>query len=163
MCWWQLPTITLGDKRTLLGRDPQVPGSNICDSSRGCPLCWQEVKSKEFWMGILSDIQASYVVDLAPGGGVTARACLQLGIPWVGLCHNKVHADWLGNVLDRWSLELIVTEGCALHEQDLSTLVRNHFSDVLQQIQERDGEEARATDGEEGSGYASGDDDEDEW
>ena len=150
MCWWQLPTIACGDKKTLLGgRDPKLPDGKVYDASRGCPLCWQEVKSKEFWMGILSATQASYVVDLAPGGGVTARACLALGIPWVGLCENKVHADWLGNVLDRWTLDLIVTEGCALYEQDLATLVRNHFSDALQQIQERDGETGPATDGEE--------------
>ena len=165
MCWWQLPTIALGDKKRLLGgRDPKVPDGKrkVYDASHACPLCWQEVKSKEFWMGILSATQASYVVDLAPGGGVTARACLALGIPWVGLCVNQVHADWLGNVLDRWTLDLIVTEGCALYEQDLATLVRNHFSDALRQIQERDGEEGPATDGEE----ELGDDvisEEDDW
>ena len=36
-----------------------------------------------------------------------------------------------------------------MYEQDLATLVRNHFSDALQQIQERDGEAGPGTDGEE--------------
>jgi len=49
-----------------------------------------------------------------------------------------VHAHWLNNVVDRWALEEIVQQESPLHEQDLAKLVSSHFSDVLQQIQDRD-------------------------
>jgi len=78
---------------------------------------------------------------MGAGSGITARACLSLGIPWVGLCWNPVHAHWLNNVVDRWALEEIVRKKSPLHEQDLAAvakLVNTHFSDVLQQIQDQD-------------------------
>ena len=83
-------------------------------------------------------MNADFVVDLGAGSGVTARACLSLGIPWVGLCWNQVHANWLNNVVDRWALEEIVKKQSPLHEQDLAKLVNAHFSDVIQQIQDTD-------------------------
>ena len=49
-----------------------------------------------------------------------------------------MHAHWLNNVVDRWALEEIVKKKSPLHEQDLAKLVSSHFSDVLQQIQDRD-------------------------
>ena len=61
-----------------------------------------------------------------------------MGIPWVGLCWNMTHVHWLNNVVDRWALEEIVKKKSPLHEQDLARLVNTHFSDVLQQIQDRD-------------------------
>ena len=81
-----------------------------------------------------------------------ARACLSLGIPWVGLCWNQMHAHWLNNVADRWALEEIVNKKFPLHEQDLAKLVKDHFSDVLPQIEDRDkmtGEDSSEDDGEE--------------
>ena len=87
---------------------------------------------------MLNASNADFVVDLGAGSGSTARACLALGIPWVGLCWNQVHAHWLNNVVDRWALEEIVQKTSPLHEQDLAKLVSAHFSDVLQQIADRD-------------------------
>ena len=101
-------------------------------------MCWQEVKSKDSWCALLEATHADFVVDLGAGSGITARACLALGIPWVGLCWNQTHAHWLNNVVDRWALEEIVQKESPLHEQDLAKLVTTHFSDVLQQIQDRD-------------------------
>ena len=49
-----------------------------------------------------------------------------------------MHTHWLNNVVDRWALQEIVQKGSALHEQDLAKLVSAHFSDVLQQIADRD-------------------------
>jgi len=94
---------------------------------------------------------------LGAGSGITARACLSLGIPWVGLCWNQVHAHWLNNVVDRWALEEVVKKKSPLHEQDLAKLVKDHFSDVLQQIEDRDkmiGEDDSEDDGA-GGGAAS--------
>ena len=49
-----------------------------------------------------------------------------------------MHVHWLNNVVDRWALEEIVLKESPLHEQDLAKLVSEHFSDVLQQIADRD-------------------------
>ena len=49
-----------------------------------------------------------------------------------------MHTRWLNNVVDRWALEEIVKKKSPLHEQDLAKLVTTHFSDVLQQIKDRD-------------------------
>ena len=115
-----------------------MPASRLFDSDLGCPLVWQEVKSKDVWTAVLEAVGAECVVDLCAGSGITARACLSLGIQWVGLCWNQAHSQWVNNVVDRWALEEIVRKKSALHEQDLAKLVSTHFSDVLQQIQDRD-------------------------
>ena len=49
-----------------------------------------------------------------------------------------MHTHWLNNVVDRWALQEIVQKESPLHEQDLAKLVSAHFSDVLQQIADRD-------------------------
>ena len=49
-----------------------------------------------------------------------------------------VHTHWLNNVVDRWALEEVERKTSPLHEQDLAKLVSAHFSDVLQQIEDRD-------------------------
>ena len=112
-------------------------------------MCWQEVKPKELWVAILEAANADEVVELAAGNGVTARACLSLGIPWSGLCWNSVHCQWLNNVLDLYACELIVEKKSPLHEQDLAQLVSTHFSDVLQQVKDRDDTLAAPEDDEE--------------
>ena len=138
LAWNQLPSITLADKQRIIGASPPVPPSKVFDTDLGCPLCWQDVKSKDLWLALLEATNADYVVDLGAGSGITARACLAFGIPWVGLCWNQVHVHWLNNVVDRWALEEIVLKESPLHEQDLAKLVSEHFSDVLQQIADRD-------------------------
>ena len=138
LAWNQLPSITLADKQRIIGASPPVPPSKVFDTDLGCPLCWQDVKSKDLWLALLEATNADYVVDLGAGSGITARACLSFGIPWVGLCWNQVHVHWLNNVVDRWALEEIVLKESPLHEQDLAKLVSAHFSDVLQQNADRD-------------------------
>jgi hypothetical protein len=138
LAWGQLPSIALADKEKIIGAPTPVPPSKVFDADLGCPLCWQEVKSKDIWSAVLEATNADFVVDLGAGSGITARTCLTLGIPWVGLCWNQVHAHWLNNVIDRWALEEIVKKQSPLHEQDLAKLVSAHFSDELQQIEERD-------------------------
>ena len=138
LAWGQLPSIALADKATIIGASTPVPPSKVFDADLGCPLCWQEVKSKDLWCALLEATNADFVVDLGAGNGITARSCLTLGIPWVGLCWNQVHANWLNNVVDRWALEEIVKKQSPLREQDLARLVSAHLSDVLQQIQDKD-------------------------
>ena len=141
LVWGQLPSIDLPTKAKIQSGQPPVPPSQAYNTDNGCPLCWGEKKPKELLMSILRSAKASSVVDLSPGGGVTARACLTLGIPWVGLCWNQVHAHWLGRVLDQWALELIATTGSNMYDEDLAELVKKHFDDTLTQIEERDQEE----------------------
>ncbi len=138
LAWGQLPSIALADKDKIIGASTPVPPSKVFDTDLGCPLCWQEVKSKDLWCAVLEATNADFVVDMGAGSGITARSCLTLGIPWVGLCWNQVHTNWLNNVVDRWALEEIVQKKSPLHEQDLAKLVSAHFSDVLQQIKDRD-------------------------
>ena len=105
LAWGQLPYIALADKKRIIGAETPVPPSKVFDADLGCPLCWQEVKSKDLWTALLEATNADFVVGLGAGSGIAARSCLALGIPWVGLCWNEVHAHWLSNVVDRWAFE----------------------------------------------------------
>jgi len=75
LAWGQLPSITLADKAKIIGASTPVPPSKVFDADLGCPLCWQEVKSKDFWCALLEATHADIVVDLGAGSGITARAC----------------------------------------------------------------------------------------
>ena len=55
----------------------------------------------------------------------------------MGLCRNEAHASWVGNILDRESCELIVKSHSPLFEQDLATVIKKHFEDVLDQLKEQ--------------------------
>ena len=141
LVWAKLPSMDLPTKEKIQGGQPPVPPSQVYNTDNGCPLCWGEKKPKELLMSILRSAKASSVVDLSPGGGVTARACLALGIPWVGLCWNQMHANWLGRVLDHWALEQIAKDGSKMYDADLAELLKKHFDDTLTQVEERDQEE----------------------
>ena len=78
---------------------------------------------------------------------------LSLGVPWVGLCWNQVHARWLNYVVHRSALEEIVQKVSSLHEQDLAKLVNAHFSGVLPQIHDSD-EMAEESSDDEGAAVA---------
>ena len=133
--------VSLSDKQKIMnGASPPVPPSKVFDSDLGCPLYWQEIKSKDVWTAVLEATRADYVVDLGAGHGITARTCLATGIPWTGLCWNQAHTYWINNVLDRWALEEVTRKKSPLHEQSLAALVNAHFSDELQQIRDRDHE-----------------------
>ena len=60
-----------------------------------------------------------------------------------------MHCQWLNNVLDLYACELIVEKKSPLHEQDLAQLVSTHFSDILQQVKDRDNTLAAPEDDEE--------------
>ena len=87
---------------------------------------------------ILEAVDADYVVQLGVGAAFCGRACLSLGIPYLGLCMNSVHASWARSCLDHWACEEIVRKGSPLHEQDLAELISTHFSDALQSSRDRD-------------------------
>ena len=95
----------------------------------------------DFWIEMLVATNARCVVDLAAGSGVTARACLHQGIPWVGLCWNAPHAQWLSNVLDRWVVAEIVDQESVLFDRDMAKQLLEHFPDHIQHIEDVDGDE----------------------
>ena len=65
MAWGQLPSIALADKQKITGASTTpVPASKLFDSDLGCPLVWQEVKSKDVWTAVLEAVGAECVVDL---------------------------------------------------------------------------------------------------
>jgi hypothetical protein len=97
----------------------------------GVPMFWQETKPASLWTQVLGDLKAKVVVDLSPGSGVLASACLELGIPYFGMCQNAMHMQWLTNVIDRFSLRLTVKSGSFLYREDLAMHISELFAHLL--------------------------------
>ena len=74
LAWGQLLSITPADKAKVIGASTPVPPSKVFDTDLGCPLCWQEVKSKDLWCALVEAARADCAVDLEAGSGITARA-----------------------------------------------------------------------------------------
>ena len=51
----------------------------------------------------------------------------------MALCRTEAHAIWADNVLGREACELTVTNNSPFFEQDLATMLRRHFQEVLEQ------------------------------
>ena len=98
----------------------------------GVPMFWQESKSVQAWGQVLTDVNADMVIDVSPGSGILATACMMLGIPYLGMVSNATHLSWLTNVIDRASLKYIVQSGHVLYQDDLASLVKDLFADVLE-------------------------------
>ena len=125
-------------KQTIMGHALEVPKDAIFDSSLGVPLFWQERKTVACWKALMSDVKAKAVFDLTPGSGALARACMELGTNYAGLARSSEHCSWLQNILDRHALRAICTSGGPLFHQDLQQCIQQHFSDVLEQLNEVD-------------------------
>ena len=128
--WDSLPLISLYDKKNILGREPARTPPNIFDCDRGAPLYWGERKPTELWQDLLFCVDAKFVVDFSPGSGSCARACLELGIEYRGICRNDLHLQWLANVADRDAC-CVITRQSPLFEQDLCEMIKKHFQEVL--------------------------------
>ena len=139
--------ISLEDKKNILGREPARTPPNIFDCDRGAPLYWGERQPTDLWQDLLFCVDAKFVVDFSPGSGSCARACLELGIEYRGICRTDLHQAWLANVADRDACSLITSKGSSLFEDDLAEMVKKHFEEVLEQSQER----AKAKDHDPGS------------
>jgi len=137
MAWSQMPRVSASDKARIWGAEAERPRQELFDTTLGQPLLWQERKTPAFWACLLTDLGVKTVVDLTPGSGSAARACMQLGIPYHGWAKNAEHASWLQNVLDRAALQVICEVGSPLHT-DLAEAIKEHFSDVLDQMNEQD-------------------------
>jgi hypothetical protein len=112
-------------------------------TSGGVPVFWQESKSMELWEACLSNWSVTSVVDLTPGSGQLATACMGKSIPYWGLTRNELHASWLANVLDRWALHFTVLAKAdsLLYHVDIATSTKELFADILDELQAPDEEE----------------------
>jgi len=86
----------------------------------------------------LKEIAVALVIDLTPGSGAMARACLDEGIEYIGVCRSQGHSSWLVNVLNRASVESTVRQGTALYEQDLATCLQDHFKELIDELHAQD-------------------------
>ena len=106
---------------------------------RGVPLFWCESKSVTAWEQILQDTMTQAVVDLSPGSGALAEACMKMGAQYFGIVFDKTHHQWLTNVVDRASLQYICAQGGQLYHSDLATTLKELFSDQMDKDDNDDG------------------------
>ena len=102
------------------------------------PLFWQERKTPALWKRLMTDVKARAVFDMTPGSGALARACMEEGISYAGVCRTPVHASWLMNICDRQALRQLCTKGCALYHQTLSSCIQSHFGELLDRLNDQD-------------------------
>ena len=83
---------------------------------------------------MLSDLSVKCVVDVTPGSGTLARACLELGLPYTGFTRTNEHSVWLQNVLDTQTIRMVCQAGCPLYNQTLAQALKRHYEEVLVQV-----------------------------
>ena len=115
---------------------PAAGGFNVAE--RGHPFAWKEQKPIGWLQRFMEDISASLVIDLTPGSGALARACLEKGIQYVGFTREPAHCSWLINVLNRAAVECTTRNGSTLYEQDLATCLEDHFKELIEELQDQD-------------------------
>ena len=99
----------------------------------GVPLYWGETKTKTYWLQIISEHGVKVVVDVSPGAGTLAEACMESDTQYVGFCGHQQHTSWLANVIDRAALKFITKAGTVLYQEDLATHIQELFSDALEE------------------------------
>ena len=136
-----LPRVSMEDKATIwLGLEKQVPEKWKKAVSSGVPMYWGETKPVSFWVTLLGDLKAGCVIDLTPGAGALASACMSEGIQYLGLVGHPAHFTWLTNVIDREALKYICKGGNFLYQEDLSKVIEELFADVVEdeEVQDED-------------------------
>ena len=145
-----LARISVTDKEKIFSEttDP-LPKKWLDNVPVGVPMFWSETKSMTTWYQLLDELQAGCVVDVSPGSGVLASACMQRGTPYLGLLGNAQHLTWLTNVIDRNACKFMCTTGNFLYQEDLATLLNELFADVVDPKDDATAEEAIQQDDEE--------------
>ena len=67
-----------------------------------------------------------------------ARACLNLGITYVGICRSEQHCSWLTNILNQAAVECISRNGSPLYQQNLATCINEHFKELIDELHQQD-------------------------
>ena len=86
----------------------------------------------------MNDNSAGLVVDFTPGSGALARACLDSGIQYAGVCRTDEHCHWLANLLNHAAVESIVKPDKHLHDPDLATSLKDQFMEVIDEFNAQD-------------------------
>jgi hypothetical protein len=138
-----LPRISEADKLNVFPdiTDP-LPAKWLDHVPAGVPMFWVETKSVSTWWLLLEEVQAGYVVDLSPGSGALASACMQRGNQYLGLLGNSLHMTWLTTVVDRASLKFICEAGSYLYQEDLATHLQELFAELVEPPEDNKLEEA---------------------
>ena len=64
------------------------------------------------------------------------EAALRLGLCYVGVTTKASHTKWLGNVLDRITMNHIATPGRPCYSKELASLAQSHFGERLAGMEE---------------------------
>ncbi len=99
----------------------------------GVPVFWGETKTVATWESLLDEVSAGVCIDLSPGSGMLASACMKRGTPYLGLVGCSGHMTWLANVVDRSSLKFICQSRNCLYQEDLATTLSELFADVVEE------------------------------
>ena len=115
---------------------PEVDADSLPESwgkrgLRGVPLFWNETKSVDVWVRILGDTSVKAVLDVSPGSGNLAAACMLTGAQYVGFVYKRTHHAWLTNVVDRLAMKHIAESGSHLFQEDLASHVKLLFSELV--------------------------------
>ena len=87
-------------------------------------------------------------MDVSPGSGSLAAACLESGVRYFGAVQSPVHMAWLKNFLDRKAIKFIAKSGSELYMEDLAPRIKELFDDLVND-EDGDGENtAKLSDGE---------------
>ena len=135
-----LPTMTSGDRAKMTFKTAcPSPAAGIFDvEARGHPFSWTERKPLGWYEVFLAELRAALVVDYSPGSGAMARACLNKGVQYVGICRSDEHCSWLTNILNKAAVECISRSGSPLYRQDLASRIDAHFEEVIQEWHQQD-------------------------
>ena len=128
----RLPLMSPEEKRNIFNDEVSpLPSEWQKRGLTGVPLFWCESKSVTDWVHILEDTMTQAVVDLSPGSGALAEACMKMGAQYFGVVFDRTHYQWLSDVVDRASLQYICEQGGVLYHSDLATTLKELFSDHM--------------------------------
>ena len=133
-----LPRLNHDEREEIIGQSPVPPAGLFDVAGRGHPFSWYEKKPISWYQTFLKEIAAKLVIDLTPGSGAMARACLDEGIQYVGICRSQQHSSWLVNILNRSAVESTVRSGTALYAQDATALINDHFKELIDELHAQD-------------------------
>ena len=134
------------ERELIVGASPSPAAGLFNVAERGNPFAWKEKKQISWLQRFLGDISAGLVIDLTPGSGALARACLEDEVQYIGITRKQTHASWLINVLNRSAVECTTRNGSALYAQDLATCLKDHSKELIEELHDQD---ASLSDGEE--------------
>ena len=108
------------------------------------PLYWQERKPAGFGRQLLADLDVKAVFYLMPGSGTLAQACVLERWNCCGITRTGAHSPFMQNKLDRDAVGAISLDGSAMYEADLAQHLTAHFSDVVEELNAADVEDAES-------------------